>query len=166
MTPAAAVAVTPKFGCARSKSTVVGPWAGANAVASGPRHYLEAPDGPSSSDRPGPSSFVRPLGDVWLLSPGPRWAIPDVPTKALPTPPCSQAMGLIHRPMKRKRPFPLPRFVRDATANHTKYLCFPKESPRVTCCVLQGYVYESLQGGRWHCSKLDTAIYSGGTSLG
>ncbi len=42
-----------------------------NAVASGARQSLEeAPDGPSSTDRPRPSSLMRPLGDVWLLSPG------------------------------------------------------------------------------------------------
>ncbi len=75
----------PNFGCASGKSAVVGSWAVDNAVASGPRQYLEDINCPSSSERPWYSSFVRPLGDVWLLSPGPRWANRQLPNKALPT---------------------------------------------------------------------------------
>ncbi len=68
-------AQNPKFECARNECAIVGPWAGANAVASGPRHYLEADDCLGSTDRPEPTPFVRPLLDVWLRLPGPGWAI-------------------------------------------------------------------------------------------
>jgi hypothetical protein len=56
-----ATAGPPEFGCARGKSSVDGPWAGPTAVAACLRHCLEAPEYPSSTDRPGstPSCATR-----------------------------------------------------------------------------------------------------------